>query len=178
MLARTSYLTGRFFGWTEDNYWFAVFGTPSASEVWAWQFGGHHLAVNVTVHGERMFLTPTFLGVEPATYEDAGASYAPMRAERDRGLALLMALDPAHRAVTTVADRPREVYAGAGRDDGLPPLEGSRTGDWSPEQQQRLLEIVRGWVGLLPAEAAEARLDEIAADLDGSGNIKRDLVAT
>ena len=168
MLARPSHLTGRFFGWTEDNYWFAVFGTPSASEVWAWQFGGHHLAVNVTVHGERMFLTPTFLGVEPATYEDAGASYAPMRAERDRGLALLMALDPAHRAVTTVADRPREVYAGAGRDDVLPPLEGSRAGEWSPEQQQRLLEIAAGWVGLLPAEAAEARLDEIAADLDAT----------
>ncbi len=36
-------------GWTEDNYWFAIFGTPSAAGAWAWQFGGHHLAVNVTL---------------------------------------------------------------------------------------------------------------------------------
>ena len=159
MLARTSYLIGRFSGWTEDNYWFAVFGTPSASEVWAWQFGGHHLAVNVTVHGDRMFLTPTFLGVEPATYEDKGATFAPMRPELDRGLALMAALDPAHRDAATV-------YAGAGRDDVLPALEGAVTGEWPPEQQQMLLDLVAGWVGLLPGAAAEARLDEIAADLD------------
>ena len=167
MLARSSAFSD-LIGWSEDNYWFAVFGTPSASEVWAWQFGGHHLAVNVTVDGDRMFLSPTFLGVEPAAYEDGGARYAPLRAALDGGLALLLALDPAEQAAATVDDRPRELYAGAGRDDVLPPLEGSRAGDWSHEQQRSLLEIVEGWVGLLPEEAAEPRLDEIAAGLDAT----------
>ena len=165
MLARTSWRADRF-GWTEDNYWFAVFGTPSATEAWAWQFGGHHLAVNVTLHGDRMFLTPTFLGVEPATYEDKGATFAPLRPALDRGLALMAALDPAHRAAATVENRPREVYAGAGRDDVRPALEGAGTGEWPPAQQEMLLDLVAGWVGLLPGAAAEARLDEIAADLD------------
>ena len=32
-----------------DNYWLAFFGEPSANDPWGWQFGGHHLAVNVTV---------------------------------------------------------------------------------------------------------------------------------
>ena len=161
-------LRGRAVGWSEDNYWFALFGTPSAGGVWAWQFGGHHLAVNVTFDGDRMFLTPTFLGVEPATFEDGGAVYAPMRAELDRGLALLGALDPAQQAAAAVEERPREVYAGAGRDDVLPLLEGARAGDWPAEHQELLLDLVSGWVGLLPEEAAAARVDEIAADLDAT----------
>ena len=165
MLARTSTRADRF-GWSEDNYWFAVFGTPSAGAPWAWQFGGHHLAVNVTMDGDRTFMTPTFLGVEPAAFEDRGATFAPLRAERDRGLTLVAALEPAQRAAALVADRPREVYAGAGGDDVLPALEGARAGDWPAEHRRMLLELVAGWVGLLPEAAADARLEEIAADLD------------
>jgi len=33
-------LRGGVAGWSEDNYWIALFGTPSAGGVWAWQFGG------------------------------------------------------------------------------------------------------------------------------------------
>ena len=33
----------------DQNYWLAFFGEPSDANIWAWQFGGHHLAINVTV---------------------------------------------------------------------------------------------------------------------------------
>ena len=165
MLAQTSSRAERF-GWTEDNFWFAVYGAPSATETWAWQFGGHHLAVNVTVDGDRMFLTPTFVGVEPATYEDAGASFAPLHGELDAGVELVAALDATQQAAALVDDRPREVYAGAGEDGVVPPLEGARVGDWTEALQGRLLDLVEGWVGMLPPAAAQARLREIAADLD------------
>ncbi len=39
-----------------------------------------------------MFLSPTFLGVEPATYEDGGKAFAPLKAELEGGLALVTAL--------------------------------------------------------------------------------------
>ena len=165
MLAQTSSRAERF-GWTEDNFWFAVYGAPSATETWAWQFGGHHLAVNVTVDGDRMFLTPTFVGVEPATYEEGGASFAPLHDELDAGVELVAALDATQQAAALVDDRPREVYAGAGQDGVMPPLEGARVGDWTEALQGMLLDLVEGWVGMLPEAAAEARLQEIAADLD------------
>ena len=154
------------FGWTEDNYWFAVFGTPSATNTWAWQFGGHHLGVNVTLDGGRMYLTPTFLGVEPAMYEDRGFAFAPMNDELDGGIALVSALDPAQRAAALVDDRPQEVYAGAGSDGVLPPVEGSRVGDWTPAQQETLLDLAGRWIDLLPETFAGARLAEITANLD------------
>ncbi len=165
MLARTSPRADRF-GWTEDNYWLAFYGTPSATGAWAWQFGGHHLAVNVTVDGGRMHLSPTFLGVEPATYEDGGAAYAPMQDALDGGVALVSTLDAAQQAAARVDDRPREVYAGAGQDGVLPALEGAVVGEWTAAGQQMLLDLAARWVGLLPEAAAEARLEEIAADLD------------
>ena len=50
----------------------------------------------------------------------------------------------------------------------LPPLEGARAGDWPAEHQELLLDLVSGWIGLLPEEAAAARVAEIAADLDAT----------
>ena len=181
ILAQSSPRAERF-GWTEDNYWFAVFGTPSATETWAWQFGGHHLAVNVTMSNGRMLLSPTFLGVEPAVWEEAGETVAPMQAELDGGLALAGALDEAQQKAALVNNRPREVYAGAGKDGVVPDLEGAPVEAWSPAQQEMLLELIGLWIGLLPEAAAETRLAEIAADLsethfawhgpmDGSGSV-------
>ena len=172
----------RRFGWTEDNYWFAVFGAPSTTETWAWQFGGHHLAVNVTIGEGRMFLSPTFLGVEPAAWEEDGEPFAPMQAELDGGLALAQALDETQREAALTNARPREVYAGAGEDGTIPPLEGAHAKAWSAAQQEILMDLIGLWVGVLPEAAAEARLAEIADDLpetrfawhgpmDGSGSI-------
>ena len=42
------------FGWSPDNYSLAFFGEPSAGGDWRWQFGGHHMAINVAVTGGSM----------------------------------------------------------------------------------------------------------------------------
>jgi hypothetical protein len=64
--------------WDDENYWLAFFGKPSDEGQWGWQFGGHHLAVNVTVVGGRSYMSPAFLGVEPAKYEYSGTIAEPM----------------------------------------------------------------------------------------------------
>ena len=55
----------------EWSYIFCLFGTPSASEPWGWQFFGHHLVLNCFVLGGQMVLTPAFWGAEPS-YADHG----------------------------------------------------------------------------------------------------------
>ena len=147
-----------------DNYWLAFFGEPSLESPWAWQFGGHHLAVNATVIDGRSYLSPTLVAIEPASYEAEGVTVAPLAGEVQAGLALMKALDDAQRAAARV-QRPNELWAGAGKDGVLPPLEGSGVAAWSDPQQALLLDAVALWVGLLPAASAEARLAEIAADL-------------
>ena len=55
--------------WSADNYWLAFFGEPSESGPWGWQFGGHHLAVNVTVVGGSE------LSVADVSWDRAGVVY-------------------------------------------------------------------------------------------------------
>ena len=153
-------------GWSIDNYWLAFFGEPSTAGPWAWQFGGHHLAVNVTVVGGRSYLSPTLVGIEPASYGTGGSRAAPLEAELESGLALIEALDDDQRKTAKVQSRPRGLLAGAGQDGLVPPLEGSRASGWSPALRERLMDVVALWVGLLPEASAQARLSEIRADLD------------
>ncbi|MEM7117609.1 MAG: DUF3500 domain-containing protein [Chloroflexota bacterium] len=166
ILGQQSPETGDELGWTEDNFWLAIFGTPSATEAWAWQFGGHHLAINVTVKGQDMVLTPSFLGVEPAVYDDNGEMFAPLKQELEGGIALIAALNANQQAEAVVNERPEEVYAGAGQDGYVPPFEGSNIGTWTDGQQAMLWDLVNLWIGILPDEAAASKLAEAQLDWD------------
>ena len=44
-----------------DNYYLALLGAPSLTAPWRIQFGGHHLAINVTVVGKSNVMTPSLL---------------------------------------------------------------------------------------------------------------------
>src|SRR3984893_7086711 len=51
-----------------DLYYLSFLGAPSEKEPWLLQFGGHHLALNITIAAERGVLTPTLTGAQPATF--------------------------------------------------------------------------------------------------------------
>ena len=42
-----------------DEYYIALLGVPSPTAPWMIQFGGHHLAINVTVVGSTSVMTPS-----------------------------------------------------------------------------------------------------------------------
>lgn len=156
-------------GWGSDNYFLAFFGEPAADHAWGWQFGGHHLAVNVTVVAGRSYLSPTFVGIDPAVYERDGVTAMPMAAQAAAGRALFQGLDGAAQQAARLDLRPAaagEILTGAGQDGVIPPLAGSKAGDWPAAQRQRLLDTIALWVGMLPEESAQARMTEIAADLE------------
>ena len=52
------------FGALKD-YYLAVYGTPSATNPFMVQFGGHHLARTLTYNGDKVSQTPQFVGSEP-----------------------------------------------------------------------------------------------------------------
>ena len=73
----------------KDIYYISILGTPSEKEPWMLQFGGHHLAVNVTIAGEQGVLTPTLTGAQPSLYTVNGKTVRPLGGESDKALALL-----------------------------------------------------------------------------------------
>ncbi len=169
-------------GWSPDNYWLAFFGAPAAGGDWSWQFGGHHLALNVALRGGVMSTSPSFIGIEPATFTLDGVEMAPMSDHAAAGAALLAALPARHRNAALLNSRPRELYAGAGRDGVIPPPAGSRAGDWPASLRRQLADLIGLWVGIMPPASAQRRLAEIEAELpqvrfawngpaDGSGAV-------
>ena len=52
----------------EDEYYLAFLGTPSATAPWMLQFGGHHLAINLTMAGSQASMAPSLPAAQPATY--------------------------------------------------------------------------------------------------------------
>ncbi len=154
------------FDWSSDNYWLAFFGEPSTENDWSWQFGGHHLAINVAVRDGVFSMSPTFIGIEPANFELSGSASAPLEDQVTRGVDLMRSLPESIQQASLVDSRPREVYAGAGEDGVIPPLEGSRVAEWPAAGKEQLLEIIGLWVRIMPAAAAERRLAEIGDGLD------------
>ena len=127
-------------------------------------------------------MSPSFIGIEPAEFEQDGVPMAPLRDHAAAGVALIGALPADLRDAALLGSRPRELHAGAGRDGVLPAREGSRVGEWPEERQRQLVAMVRLWVGVMPPVAAQRRLAAIAAELpevrfawhgptDGSGSL-------
>lgn len=143
-----------------DNYWLAFFGEPSTQSPWAWQFGGHHLAVNITVIGGRSYMSPTHVGVEPATYARKGSTVAPLAKHLKAGLALLNSLDDDARIAAQVNGRPAELWVGADNDGVLPALEGSQASGWSQDQRALLMDTVALWIDILPQASAQPQMEE------------------
>ena len=149
----------------DQNYWLAFFGEPSGANIWAWQFGGHHLAINVTVADGRNYLSPTFIGVEPASFVAGEVTVAPLSAHLKAGLAVIDALDDGQQAKGKLSNRPDGIYAGAGEDGLIPPVEGSGVTGWSDLQRQLVLDAISQWVGMLDRSSSRARMAEIESEL-------------
>ena len=81
------------FGALKD-YYVAVYGTPSPTEPFMLQFGGHHLARNLTYNGDRVSQTPQFVGTEPTSFVVDGATVEPVRAEATAMFGLMAGLPP------------------------------------------------------------------------------------
>jgi Protein of unknown function (DUF3500) len=70
-----------------DLYFISFLGTPSERDPWMLQFGGHHLALNITIAGERGTLTPTLTGAQPSLYTANGKTVRPLGQESDKAMA-------------------------------------------------------------------------------------------
>ena len=75
------------------EFYVAILGKPSTASKWMMQFGGHHLAINVTFAGPQNILAPTHTGTQPATYTLDGRTVRPLGDENDKAFALINALN-------------------------------------------------------------------------------------
>lgn len=120
-LVETAYSDGKFdketydrirdLDWAYDNFYVACFGDPGDEAPWGMSFGGHHLALNATVNGELISLTPLFMGTDPAEVRSGKYSgWRVLSKEEDYGFMLLQSLDE-NQLTSAVLDQevPRDI---------------------------------------------------------------------
>jgi hypothetical protein len=164
----------------EWSYIFCLFGEPSASEPWGWQFFGHHLVLNCFVIGEQMVLTPAFWGAEP-NYADHGPFKGTrlFQDEERAGLTLMRSFTPEQQRRAIVyhsmmgGDLPegRRHFAdnlhlgGAFQDNRIVPYEGLKGTELSSVQRRDLMDLVDKYLMSLPAGPRAARMSEVERHL-------------
>jgi hypothetical protein len=161
---RPPFGNGPMFG--KDLYYISILGKPSEKDPWMLQFGGHHLALNITIAGELGVLTPTLTGAQPALYTIHGKTVRPLGQESDKALALLDALDENQRKQAILSYRLADLVLGPGQDGKTIQPEGLKASAMNDHQRAMLLDVISEWTGIIHESAAAARMAEIKAGLN------------
>ena len=151
-----------------EFYWLAIFGEPSETAAWGWQFEGHHLALHYTLKACAISDTPTFMGAWPSEVSTMVAGGPPvgtrnLAQEEDLGRALAKALDadPTKRMQAFMSAAYRQMLP-EGPDKAEPMTPAGLLGSaMSASELMQLQQIVTFYAGLMPEELATARLKRI-----------------
>ena len=147
------------------EYYLAILGKASTTEKWMMQFGGHHLAINVTFAGGQQVLAPTHTGAQPASYSITGKTIRPLGDENDKAFALVNALNAEQQKQAILDVQVRNLVLGPGTDGKTIQPEGVRAAAFTGPQRAMLLDLAREWVGILGNEAAAAKMKELEGSL-------------
>jgi hypothetical protein len=129
------------------------------------QYGGHHLAINLTLAGSQASMAPSLPAAQPASYTVEGRTIRPLGKENDKAFALINALDDAQRKEAILSFRVSDLVLGPGQDGRTIQPEGIRATALSPAQQTMLLDLVREWAGIQNDAFAGPRMEEIRTNL-------------
>lgn len=130
--------------WTHRNYYLAFFGTP-ADKNWGYKVEGHHLSVNYTFSGDKLSVTPWFIGTDPAEMQITQyAGWRVLGQEEDLGLQLIHMLTPAQQKKATMTrDVPGDIITGAETGKRIIDYWGIKGSELTNEQKAALQYIIR-----------------------------------
>ena len=157
---------GTMFG--RDLFYISILGKPSMKDPWMLQFGGHHLALNITIVGPEGILTPSLTAAQPAKYTVDGKTVRPLGAENDKAFALINALDEPQRKQAILNYKVADLVLGPGQDGKTIQPEGLKCSAMNASQQAMLLDLAGEWAGIVNEQAAAARMADIKSNLSAT----------
>ncbi|HEY1756205.1 MAG TPA: DUF3500 domain-containing protein [Bryobacteraceae bacterium] len=150
----------------KDLYYISILGAPSEKNPWMLQFGGHHLALNITIDGDRGILTPTLTGAQPSLYTLNGKTVRPLGQESDKAMALLNALDENQRKQAILSYRLADLVLGPGQDGKTIQPEGFKASNMNEKQRAMLLDVISEWAGIIHESASAIRMAQLKAEIN------------
>lgn len=148
--------------WTHRNYYLAFFGLPDQPN-WGFKIEGHHLSVNYTFTGDKISVTPWFIGTDPA--EMPFTEYAGWRVlgeEEDLGLRLIRMLTPDQQKKATMSSAvPGDIITGAESGKRLIDYWGIKASEMNTQEKEVLQNIIREYVFNMEFEKATEEYNKI-----------------
>lgn len=148
------------------NYHVSFVGTPSVAAPWMLQFGGHHMALNATVVGPDITLSPSLTGGQPLKFIRDGEPVYVVAEEARTSLALLNSLNPAQRARAVVGEQRINLILGPGHDGQTLQPEGLPGREMTAAQKALFLSAIEARIGILNADDVAGRLAAVRRYVD------------
>jgi hypothetical protein len=165
----------------EFSYNFVLFGRPSTTRPWGYQFYGHHLCLNIFFYQRQIVISPWFTGAEPNEIDSGPyAGTTILRNEEALGLQLMQTLSPGLQQKAQIyklmhdpamppgrwnRDDQRHL-CGAYRDNRIVPYEGITMSNLNDEQKQLVKKILEEYLLYLPKKARDLRVQHILSFAD------------
>jgi hypothetical protein len=147
------------------EYYVSFVGTPSLTNKYLLQFGGHHLALNVTIQGALATIAPALPGAQPTAFTLNGHTVRPIGDEYDLSFALLNSLTAEQRAAAILSSTIADLALGPGKDGVTLLPEGLKASDLSNAQRAILLDLIGKSVNIVHDDAAATKMASIRANL-------------
>jgi len=146
-----------------EKYHAAFYGNPAKDSLWAWSFEGHHLSLNFTVHNQEISAAPRFMGANPATIPSGTRKgERTLSREEDLGFELINSLDNNQKEIAILQEKafPDIITSNTSKVDPLSP-EGIKYNELNLSQRAILLELIDEYIGNMPDELAEKRMENL-----------------
>ena len=144
-----------------------MYGTPSTTQPFMIQFGGHHLARNLTYNGNKVSQTPQFVGTEPTSFTADGATLEPLKAESTAMFGMMAALTADQKTAAKITSGTfDDLLMGPGKDTGaFPTPEGLLVSKLTADQKKLVTAAIKAYAGDLATTAADKLIAKYESEL-------------
>lgn len=148
-----------------EFYCVAFLGAPSTIEPWMFQFGGHHLAINVTVYGSDVSFSPMLTGGQPLRVNRDGEDIFITRKEVAAARAFMASLTEDQQKLAIRADRAIGLAFGPGQFGKVVDPEGIKGSSLTGVQQELLLGVINARLGFINDDDYAAKMETVTAEI-------------
>ena len=152
-------------------YFVAIFGRPSATEPWGWQFSGHHAIINFFVLGDQVVMTPLFIGSEPVRATSGKyKGVVVLQEEQKEGLQMVRALPSAaqKKAILSFSKNGNNNLTEAFKDNVVLDYAGVQAKDLDSAAQKKLRDLAGLYVSNMNDGHAKVKMSEVEKHIENT----------
>ncbi|MBO0937198.1 DUF3500 domain-containing protein [Fibrella sp. HMF5335] len=149
--------------WAHGHFYISIWGKPQSKDPWGLNFGGHHIALNITVRDNDVVTSPLFYGTDPS--EVKSSKYAGLRVlskEEDYGFLLINALTAGQQAKAILKQNvPKDIITSPQANQRITSYYGISAAEFTADQQAILTMLLGEYIHNFEHQTAHRLYDKL-----------------